>query len=214
MTENSLCSQSDGKKIFSEFLSEKFTDTTLPEKFEILTKLYSEVNGIINISALREQNDIYIKHYLDSIYPYSYFVGECCDVGCGGGFPCIPLAMVTNLKFTGIDGVGKKLALINKCKDELNINITPLHARSEDLARKNVKFDTVCARAVAETDKVFGYCAPLVNKNGKLILYKSQNDSPVKSELSKKLGFTLCELVDYTLPKTDIKRRLLIYEKI
>lgn len=203
----------EGKKIFSDYLKTNFADHTLLGKFEKLTDIYNEVNSVINISALREQSDIYIKHYLDSIYPQSYFRGECCDVGCGGGFPCIPLAIVTKLHFTGIDGVGKKLALINKCNAALGTNITAEHARSEDLVRAKRSFDTVCARAVADTDKIFGFCAPLVKCGGRLILYKTQNDMSAKATNVTKFGFTLSETLDYTLPQTDIKRRLFIYDK-
>lgn len=203
----------EGETIFKEYIETNFDDATLPGKFDKLTELYNEVNGVINISALRERSDVYIKHYLDSIYPHSYFKGECCDVGCGGGFPCIPLAIVTKLHFTGIDGVGKKLALINKCNAELGTNITAEHARSEDLVRAKRGFDTVCARAVADTDKVFGFCAPLVKSGGTLILYKTQNDLPAKAANLNRFGFILSETQDYTLPKTDIKRRLFIYDK-
>lgn len=213
ISQNSTLADGEGKKIFSDYIKTEFDDDSLLEKFEKLTELYTEVNSVINISALREQSDIYIKHYLDSIYPHSYFRGECCDVGCGGGFPCIPLAIVTKLHFTGIDGVGKKLALINKCNAALGTNITAEHARSEDLVRANRSFDTVCARAVADTDKVFGFCAPLVKSGGRLILYKTQNDLSAKAANVNKFGFTLSETIDYTLPQTDIKRRLFIYEK-
>ncbi|MCM1367499.1 MAG: 16S rRNA (guanine(527)-N(7))-methyltransferase RsmG [Roseburia sp.] len=210
---NTAAENFTGRSLLLEFLKERFS-AELIHKFDRLTELYTKFNSVINISAIKNPNDIYIKHYLDSIYPYKYFGGKCVDVGCGGGFPCIPLAIATGLDFIGIDGVGKKLALIKQCRDELGIsNIDALHSRSEDLSRKNITFDTVSARAVADTDKVLGFCAPLASENGKIVLYKTQNDVEAKSSVCKKLGVRLVDTVDYTLLGTDIKRRLFIYEK-
>ena len=205
----------DGKQAFSEFLQQNFADTTLINKFEALTKLYFEVNSVINISAIRNESDVYLKHYLDSIYPYKYFSGKCCDVGCGGGFPCLPLAIATDCTFTGLDSVGKKLTLINRCVKEMGLNnITSCHSRSEDLAKQGVLFDTVSARAVSDTDKSLAFCAPLAKNGGKIVLYKTQNDSPATEKTEKKLNVRLLTTEDYTLPCTDINRRLFVYEKL
>ena len=205
----------DGKRALIEFLQQNFDNSTLPNKFETLTKLYFEVNSVINISAIRNESDVYFKHYLDSIYPYKHFSGTCCDVGCGGGFPCLPLALVTDCSYVGLDSVGKKLTLINRCVKEMGLNnITTRHSRSEDLAKQGVSFDTVSARAVSDTDKSLAFCAPLAKKGGKVILYKTQNDSQATSQTEKKLNVRLIVAEDYTLPYTDINRRLFIYEKL
>lgn len=207
--------QIDGKQAFAEFLQQNFADTTLINKFEALTKLYFEVNSVINISAIRTESDVYLKHYLDSIYPYKYFSGSCCDVGCGGGFPCLPLAIVTDYTFVGLDSVGKKLTLINRCVKELRLNnITSCHSRSEDLSKKGYLYDTVSARAVSDTNKSLAFCAPLTKKSGKIILYKTQNDSPATEITENNLNVRLVESKDYTLPYTDINRRLFVYEKL
>ncbi|MCH5165410.1 MAG: 16S rRNA (guanine(527)-N(7))-methyltransferase RsmG [Clostridiales bacterium] len=211
---NSL-KQSLGRKIFRNFLEANGFDRSVQDKFDTLTELYMRVNNVINISALRTFDDIYIKHYLDSIYPYKYFDGSCCDVGCGGGFPCLPLSIVTDLPFTGIDGVGKKLILIKNCKQELALNnIECEHIRAEELSKRGKKFDTVCSRALACTDKALAFCAPLAEKNGKIILYKTQNDEPASITVANRYNVKLIETVDYTLPETNINRRLFIYSKL
>ena len=209
-----LTNQEYGKKVFSDFLLENFSDRTFITKFEALTKLYFDVNSVINISAIRNESDVYIKHYLDSIYPYKYFDGRCCDVGCGGGFPCLPLAIITGLEFVGLDSVGKKLTLINRCVKEIGVNVTAVHSRAEDLAKQGKLFDTVSARAVSDVDKTLSYCAPLAKQGGKVVLYKTQNDLPALSSTEKKLNVRLIDTNDYTLFNTDIKRRVFVYNKL
>ena len=205
---------SRGRQIFSDFLSKNFENGNLIETFDKLTALYLKVNSVINISALRTLDDIYIKHYLDSVYPYKYFEGDCADVGCGGGFPCLPLAIATGLNFTGIESVGKKLTLIKNCVTELNLpNISTEYARSEELAKRDRKFHTVSARAVADVSKSLNLCAPLATIGGQIILYKTQNDDAAPSSTEKSLNVELSQTIDYVLPDTDIKRRLFIYKK-
>ncbi len=203
-----------GRAILRDFIISCTGGDAPIEKFDSLTKLYCEVNSIINISALKNADDIYVKHYLDSIVPYKHFFGECCDVGCGGGFPCLPLAIITGLNFTGVESVGKKLLLIKRCASELGIkNIRSEYARAEELAKLHRSYDTVCARAVADTDKVLSYCAPLAKNGGQVILYKTPRDTAASSAVCKKLKVELCDTIDYVLPQTDISRRLFIYKK-
>ena len=203
-----------GRKIFINFLDNKIKKPELIETFDKITDLYMQVNSVINISALKSVDDIYIKHYLDSVYPYELFDGAVCDVGCGGGFPSLPIAVTTGLNVTGLDSVGKKLLLIHRCIADLNIkNIKTEYARSEELAKLHKTYDTVCARALADVDKALSLCAPLVNPGGKVILYRTQNDSPAKEQTLSKVGMKLVKQTDYVLPETDIKRRILVYTK-
>ncbi len=206
--------ESQGRKIFLDYLTNTLGKPELISTFDALTDIYMQVNSVVNISALKTPDDIYIKHYLDSVVPYEHFTGTVCDVGCGGGFPSLPLAIVTDLKITGLDSVGKKLLLIHRCVSELHItNIKGDYARSEDLVKLHRSYDTVCARALADTDKSLMFCAPLVKNGGTVILYKTQNDSPAKPETLAKCYVALTDTIDYVLPGTDIKRRLFIYKK-
>ena len=214
---NTELDNSEGRKIFARFLRNEFDDSkSILEQFDILTKLYFEINAIVNISALRTVDDVYIKHYLDSIYPHKYFSGDCCAVGCGGGFPTIPLAVINKNKITGVDSVGKKLVLIKKSVTELGLkNLDSIYSRSEDLAKLEKRYDTVCARALAETDKALAFCAPLAKDGGKIVLYRTQNqnDKPATDKTLVKYGVSLETIINYVLPETDIKRRLLVYKK-
>lgn len=209
---NNFLSDCAGRTLLKSFLADNF-DGGVIEKFDKITELYNEVNAVINISAIKDADGIYIKHYLDSIYPHKYFSGRCCDVGCGGGFPCIPLSVITDCEFLGIDGVGKKLVLIDKCAAALNLNIKSLHARAEELKRTDSGFDTVSARAVGDMDKVLSYCAPLCKPNGRIVLYKTQAEERASIKTEQKLNVSISEIEDYTLPGTDIKRRIFVYLK-
>ena len=207
---------SKGRAALISFLESNFGEEAenLIKKFDALTDAYFQFNSVINISALRTVDDVYIKHYLDSIYPYKHFVGGVCDVGCGGGFPCLPLAIITENNYLGIDGVGKKLRLISIAAEKLGLkNVTGEHVRAEELFKVK-KFDTVCARAVADIDTALGFCAPLCKNGGKIILYRTQTDERAVGKTEQKNKIKLSDIIDYELPCTDIKRRLFIYEKL
>ncbi len=205
---------SEGRKIFADYLKTTFGSDEKLSVFDGLTDLYLQVMQVMNISAIKTIDDIYIKHYLDSVYPYTYMTGTVCDVGCGGGFPSLPLAIMTDLTITGLDSVGKKLLLIHRAVSELRIkNIKADYARSEDLVKLHRSYDTVCARALADTDKSLILCAPLAKVGVKIVLYKTQNDKPATTETLSKTYVTLEDTVDYVLPGTDIKRRVYIYKK-
>lgn len=205
--------RSDGRRLLLKYLEENFGSANLIDVFDSLTELYYSVNNVINISAIKDLDEIYVKHYLDSIMPYEYFSGSVCDVGCGGGFPCIPLSIVTNHSYLGIDGVGKKLKLIELCVKELGLkNLSCRHIRAEEL-KKAQKFDCVCARALSEINKAVEACAPLLRQGGRLILYKTQNDERASASIEKKHMLKLSSVKDYTVFGTDISRRLFVYEK-
>ncbi len=211
---NSELESSFGRRVFADYIKSKFEDLSLINTFDRLTALYFEVNSAVNISALRTVDDVYVKHYLDSVYPSEYFFGSCCDVGCGGGFPTLPLAITTKLDFTGLDSVGKKLALIKRAVAELGIkNVRPEYSRAEVLSKTEKRFDTVCARALADIDTALSFCAPLAKPHGKVILYRTQNDNEASKKTVTKYSLSLESVIDYDLPETDIHRRLFIYEK-
>lgn len=214
--------KSNGRKLLLSFLTDTLKKPELITAFDKLTELYFEINSVVNLSALRTVDDIYIKHYLDSLYPINEFNGTVCDVGCGGGFPTIPLAIAnSSLDVTGLDSVGKKLLLITRAKCELRLNnLRAIHSRSEDFAEKisgsidGKLFDTVCARALADVDKALSFCAPLARSGGKIILYRTQNDEiPDKKTLNKN-SVTVEKTKDYKLSSTDIKRRLIVFNKL
>ena len=205
---------SHGRRLLVDFLTTEVKKPELIDTFDKLTDIYYQVNAVVNISALKEVDDIYIKHYLDSVVPFRQFAGTVCDVGCGGGFPSLPLAIVTDCTITGLDSIGKKLLLIHRAVSELYLkNIKADYARSEDLVKLHRTYDTVCARALSDVDKALSFCAPLAKSGGKVVLYRTQNDNSAKPDTLSKNKVSLLDQIDYVLPGTDIKRRLQIYKK-
>jgi len=126
-------------------------------EFEELYKLYEEYNSHTNISSIREREDVYKKHFLDSLACFDFVKDSktLIDIGTGGGFPALVLAIVLpDLKIIAVDSVGKKIKFVELVKEKLALkNLTPLIARAEVLARDKAyreKFDICTSRAVAQ----------------------------------------------------------------
>jgi 16S rRNA (guanine527-N7)-methyltransferase len=188
-------------------------------EFEELYKLYEEYNSHTNISSIREREDVYKKHFLDSLACFDFVKDSktLIDIGTGGGFPALVLAIVLpDLKITAVDSVGKKIKFVELVKEKLALkNLTPLIARAEVLARDKAyreKFDICTSRAVAQLNTLLEICSPFVKTNGHLIAFKK---FPIAEELkgSKKAAKTLgAEKIQEIVYQSD--RQLLIYKKV
>ena len=143
-----------------------------------------EINENINLTAVREEDEFLEKHIVDSLACNDYEEFQrsklVVDMGTGGGFPGIPLA-ITNLdkKFILADSLNKRLKVINQVAEELGIsNIELVHMRAEDMghnAKYREKIDVCVSRAVASLDILSEWCLPLVKKGGYFIPYKGEN---------------------------------------
>ena len=143
-----------------------------------------EINENINLTAVREEDEFLEKHIVDSLACNDYEEFQrsklVVDMGTGGGFPGIPLA-VTNpdKKFILADSLNKRLKVINQVAEELGIsNIELIHMRAEDMGH-NIKYrekvDVCVSRAVASLDILSEWCLPLVKKGGYFIPYKGES---------------------------------------
>ena len=150
-------------------------------------KLYAYMQGIlewnekINLTAIKEEDDFIKKHYIDSFFLYKHIYAEkpnkIIDVGTGGGFPGIPLAIICpDIAFTLMDSLKKRLNVIDTLCKELEIkNVKTLHGRAEDLGRiteYRENFDICVSRAVANLSTLSEYCLPFVKVGGKFIAMK------------------------------------------
>ena len=157
-------------------------DDNIFSKLEDYYNFLKEENEKYNLTAITEKNEVYIKHFLDSMIG-SKFINhnsKVLDIGCGAGFPSVPLAIMgADSNFYLIDAVNKKVNFVNMLINLLGLkNIEAIHSRCEDLAKTpkyRENFDIVVARAVASMNVLLEYCIPFLKIGGKCVLYKGIN---------------------------------------
>ncbi|MBP3437100.1 MAG: 16S rRNA (guanine(527)-N(7))-methyltransferase RsmG [Clostridia bacterium] len=152
------------------------------EKFFLLTKHMLTVNESFNLTAIKEPRRIIFLHYIDCLLGASFFPlgASVIDVGCGAGFPSLPLAICRpDLKITGLDATGKKAKYVKDTASLLGLsNVDTVTARAEDaahLSSMREAFDCATARAVAGLPVLCEICLPFVKKNGLFIAMKGKN---------------------------------------
>lgn len=191
------------------------------EKFKKFKELLLKYNKMFNLTALLSDEDIEIKHFLDSLLGEKYFLkGEnVVEVGSGGGFPSVPLMIYRpDLKFTLIESTQKKCEFLKTVINELDLNASVYNMRAEE-AGKNTdfreKFDVVTARAVARLNTLLEYCVPLIKTGGRTVLYKGDAESEIKEAENaiKVLNLKVKKIEKYTLEE-DMKRTLFVSEKL
>lgn len=151
---------------------EDFTDRQ-KEQFKALEGLYTEWNSQINVISRKDIDSLYEKHVLHSL-SIAAVAGFCkgtkvIDIGCGGGFPGIPLAIFyPDVHFLLVDSIGKKLKVVDAIAENIGLkNIHTKHTRVEDI--KNQKFDFAVSRAVAPLANLWRWAKPLLKKDGKSV---------------------------------------------
>ena len=157
-------------EIVTKYFSD-FTDIQL-QQFAALKQLYTEWNEKINVISRKDINNFYEHHVLHSLAIATQFEfkkgAEIIDLGCGGGFPGVPLAIFfPETQFHLVDSINKKLKVANEIASAIGLqNITTQHTRAEEI--KNRKFDLVVSRAVAPLKDLWFWSKPLLKKGGSL----------------------------------------------
>jgi len=152
-------------KYFSDFSDEQL------KQFELLKDLYSDWNNKINVISRKDIDHLYLKHVLHSLSIAALFdfVGgtSIIDIGTGGGFPGIPLAIYfPDVQFHLVDSIGKKLKVVQAVAEALELkNVTVQHIRAEEI--KDRKFDFTVSRAVAPLKDLWRWSKPLLQKKNK-----------------------------------------------
>ena len=192
---------------FSE-LAKEYTNTDLTKeqitKFEILAQELLEWNKKTNLTGIKEEGEIYLKHFLDSLSSLKAIpkdIKNIADVGSGAGFPGLPLAIVLpNTNITMIESVGKKTLFIEHIIKKLELkNAKVENSRAEDLVRNpKHKYEIVIARAVAILPKLATYCSPLLKKGGKIVAMKSLNQE--ETDLAKNDLGQMALYIDEIIP--------------
>ncbi|MCD5382629.1 16S rRNA (guanine(527)-N(7))-methyltransferase RsmG [Candidatus Gracilibacteria bacterium] len=198
--------------------------TKKPNGFENLFNLYSEWIFKINTSSIKNEDEIVIKHFLDSLLGNDVFNFEgknVLDVGSGGGFPALPLA-ITNpgAKFTSLDSVGKKLKVIEDIAKNLGLkNLKTLQGRAEELGqdKKNrEKFDTVITRAFAPWTVMLELTSCFVKEGGYILAYQTESifeDIRKNDEVLDDLNLIIIDTFEFELPEKMGDRIIVLIQK-
>lgn len=201
-------------------------DNEVELKFDKYRRLLKEWNEKINITSIKDDTDIYIKHFLDSLVIIDEEIikdnHKIIDIGTGGGFPGLPLKIILNdLDVTLLDSLKKRTIFLSNLVNELELdNVEIIHGRAEDYGQDidyREQYDICVSRAVSSLNVLSEYCLPFVKKGGFFIAYKSEN---VEEEIenSKKainiLGGKIKYIRNILIPNTEIVRKLVIIEKI
>ena len=195
-------------------------------QFNTYYKMLVEWNEKINLTAVTEQEEVYLKHFYDSITPLFYADIEegasLCDVGAGAGFPSIPMKIIRpDLKITIVDSLNKRINFLNELTAALGLDkIRLVHDRAEIFGNHKADarhmFDVVTARAVAQLNVLSELCLPLVRTGGQFIVMKGKK---AQQELDESkfaldlLGGELIKVHQLSLPKEESDRYIMIIDK-
>lgn len=183
-------------------------------------------NEKVNLTNITDPAEFRIKHNADSLmcvdFPEFQSAKNIIDVGTGGGFPGIPLAVYAPDKhFTLLDSLNKRLRIIDELAGGLDItNITLVHGRAEDVARNREhreKYDLCVSRAVSNLATLSEYCLPFIKVGGYLLAYKGPGaDQEVKDaeKALKTLGGRLVDIRETTMEEYGLDHRILVIEKV
>lgn len=190
--------------------------------------MYSEMlvqwNEKINLTAITDAEGISIKHFFDSIYPFSLVEipkgSSLIDVGTGAGFPSCPVKIWRgDIQITLLDSLQKRITFLAQLSDSLSLGATCIHSRAEDLgnsAEFREKFDFATARAVANLADLCEYCLPFVKVGGKFLALKGSGaDEEIRQAKNavRVLGGKITQTTEYTLPNGD-GRTLVVIDKV
>ena len=200
----------------TEFILNEFNkcdiklSTEQAEKFVKLYEFLVEYNQNVNLTAITDFEEVVIKHFVDSVLPFSMIDikenSSFIDVGTGAGFPSIPLMIVRpDLKGTLLEALNKRCVFLEKACELVGVKANVVHGRAEDYAKERREcFDFATARAVAAMPVLSEYCMPYVKTGGKFVALKSVNEDIEQSKNAIKiLGGKITEVKDYTITNGD-----------
>ena len=186
------------------------------------TKAFLTENAKVNLISKNDEKYLFEKHIYDSLgiklffEKYKIKTAKILDIGCGGGFPCVPMAIeYPNLNIIGIDSIGKKIQAVNNIKNALGLkNLTLIYDRVENI--KNEKYDIIVSRAVSNLSKICSYALPLLKKDGYFVAYKSRKSAEEifdSETILQKYNAKIIDIISYTLPMEELYERKLVIIK-
>jgi len=193
--------------------------------FQIYYKLLVETNKRFNLTSILEEEEIAVKHFIDSVLcikvvPF-YESKSLIDVGTGAGFPGVPIKIcLPGMEVTLVESQEKKVEFLIKLIAETGLtNIEVVHARAEDIGRNQIhreKYDIATARAVAKLRVLAEYCLPLVRVGGFFLAMKGPKINEEMDEANKAisiLGGQTIDIKKFRLPITGDKRNIILIKK-
>ncbi len=207
----------EGARVFGINLDERTV-----EAFDLYLRELLKWNRKINLTAIRTEKEIVLKHFLDSlsVFPYLSGISSLLDIGSGAGFPGIPLKIVNpSLVTTLIDSVRKKVDFQRHVIRLLGLKgIEAIHGRVQDkkiLQGMGERFEMVISRSFADLLTFLSLSSPLLKKEGIVLAMKGELDSEETRLLSNVEGarYHLQKTVSFLLPFSSIKRSIFLFVK-
>lgn len=191
------------------------------KKFDKYTDLLLSYNGMFNLTAITDKEEIEWKHYVDSAAGLKYLPknGKIIDVGSGAGFLALPLCILDdgNNEYTLCDSLNKRVNFLKTVCDALELkNVVAVHRRAEEEAKEHFQYyDAAVARAVASLPTLLEYTLPLLKKGGVLIAYKgdASEEIALSQRALKILGGKIEKVETFTL-NDEYSRSLVIVRKV
>lgn len=200
--------------------------TLTQNQLDQLNKYYEllvEYNKVMNLTGITKKEEVYLKHFYDSLTIIKIIdlnnMDSLCDIGTGAGFPGLVLKIVfPNLKITLLDSLNKRIEFLKIVINELGLkDIEVIHTRAEEYALNNRnKFDITTARAVAHTSILLEYAIPLTKIGGYFIPLKANMETEI-NEIDNAINELNVELIkkqEFKLPIEESNRTILLFKKI
>lgn len=214
---------------FKKFLEEENLpiDAKKMEQYDKYLELLQEWNEKINLTAITEEEEVYLKHFYDSLtlakhYDFKNKSLKLCDVGSGAGFPSIPLKILfPEIEITIVDSLKKRINFLERLVKELALeNVYLHHARAEDFGQDKKfrqSFDIVTARAVARLSVLSEFCLPITKQEGKFVAMKGSQGVDELEDAKKAiqtLGGKLNRIENFELPFDAGERTIIFIDKV
>ncbi len=214
---------------FCKEIEEKSSKIDINLDNEICNKLYNYMNLLlewnekINLTAITDEKEIILKHFIDS-FTINKFINsgdKMLDIGTGAGFPGLPIKIIrAEVDVFLMDSLNKRINFLNEVIESLQLkNIEAFHSRAEEMAKNNKfreKFDVVTSRAVAKLNILLEYMLPYTKVNGKCLCMKGPNIEEEIKEAEKALkilGGEIEKIEKIILPDSNIERKIIIIRK-
>ena len=211
------------KSVFEQNSLGDLIDNEKASLFYDLSNLLIETNKTTNLTAITDEKEIILKHFIDCAAVSKLIPEDACviDIGCGAGFPSLPLAICRpDLSVTSLDSTGKKIDFVNMAIARLGLNKSKaVCARAEEFVSESREvYDACVSRAVARLNMLAELCLPFVRVDGTFIAMKSSKGADELAEAARgvaTLGGRHAETVkvEFFLEDQEIQRELQVYVK-